>query len=397
MTVSSRWPKRADETPAERIEVVGYRFSCSRHTLARAVRTAAGVIRTGRRTLDHDGVWIEIDGSWMTMTVTRPPVTVEQRIPIDGTGAGSLVLPIEPFRSVVLSRRSGDAEFEGDNRSIEFRSRSFHAQLTAIPPNTVVAPEGPVAPLATAVIGGDAFRSGLDHTVLSMSHRYSWRPDPAGLAITADNGTLRFAATNLETLAIAEFREPSLALLFDRPLIVPPEAMEDLGRHLPKRRRVEIRMGARQMSFVAGDTSIRVMIEPQRFPDYEPLRSTSTTRLARVPRARLLLAVERMAAFARENPPARIWLDLEAASVRTWALDRQLGSGSEACPAGLHGDPCTIGLHLWTLVAVLRRLNGYDVMIDVGDPRRRASFFDPDEPTHRYHMLPLAIDAIRQR
>ena len=371
---------------------MGYRFSCSRHTLARAMRSAARVVGTGRRSLAHGGVWTTIDDGWLTLTVIRPPVTLEQRIPVDGTGSGSLVLPLEPLRRVILSRRSGDAEFEGDDESIEFRSRAFRAQLLAIPPKFVLAPNEPVDPLHVATVSGDAFHAGIDHTALSISHRYGWRPDAAGLEISPRGDTLRFAATDLETLAIAEFRDRSAEDSLDAPLLLPPEGMDDLARHLPKRRRAEVRIGAKQVDFVAGETSIRVEHMLSTFPDYEPLRTTPTTRIATVPRKRLRRAVEHISIFSSGDRPARVWLDLEPGTVRVRTLDRQVGSGSETCKAELEGDPCTVGLYLWTLVALLRQLEGNKLVIEVGDPQVRVSFHDPDHPARRYHMLPLAID-----
>jgi DNA polymerase III sliding clamp (beta) subunit (PCNA family) len=377
------------------MKAMGYRFACSRHTLARTMRSAARVVGTGRGSLAYDGVWTTIEDGWLTMAVTRPPVTLEQRIPIDGTGSGSLVLPLEPLRKVILSRRSGDAEFEGDDESIEFRSRAFRAQLLAIPATAVLAPDGPVDPHHVATISGDAFRSGVDHTALSMSHRYGWRPGLAGLEIAARGDTLRFAATDLETLAIAEFRDRSTGASLDAPLIVPPEAMDDLGRHLPERRRVDVRIGAHQIDFVAGDTSIRVDHTPSAFPEYEPLRSTPTTRVVTMQRRRLRRAVEHVSLFSHGDRPARVWLDLESRLVTVRTLDRQLGSGRETCPAELDGDPCTVGLHLWTLVALLRQLRGNRLVIEVGDPQVRVSFHDPEHPARRYHMHPLAIDPPR--
>ena len=376
---------------------MGYRFSCRRHPLARAMRSAARVVGAGRRALDHGGVWTTIGDGWLTLAVSRPPVTLEQRIPIEGTGSGSLVLPLEPLRRVILSRRSGDAEFEGDDESIEFRSRAFRAEILAIPARYVLVPDGPVDAQHVATIGGDAFRAGLDHTVLSMSHRYGWRPDLAGLEITARADTLRFAATDLETLAIAEFRDPSAEDSLDAPLIVPPEAMDDLGRHLPKRRRVEVRIGARQVDFVAGDTAIRVEHTPSSFPDYESMRATPTTRIVTVQRARLRRAVEHVSVLSSGDRPARVWLDLEADTITARTLDRQAGSGLETCPASLEGDPCTVGLYLWTLVALLRQLRSNRLVIEVGDPQVRVSFHDPEQPERRYHMLPLAIDQLRTR
>ena len=361
------------------------------------MRSAARVVGAGRRALDHGGVWTTIGDGWLTLAVSRPPVTLEQRIPIEGTGSGSLVLPLEPLRRVILSRRSGDAEFEGDDESIEFRSRAFRAEILAIPARYVLVPDGPVDAQHVATIGGDAFRAGLDHTVLSMSHRYGWRPDLAGLEITARGDTLRFAATDLETLAIAEFRDPSAEDSLDAPLIVPPEAMDDLGRHLPKRRRVEVRIGARQVDFVAGDTAIRVEHTPSSFPDYESMRATPTTRIVTVQRARLRRAVEHVSVLSSGDRPARVWLDLEADTITARTLDRQAGSGLETCPASLEGEPCTVGLYLWTLVALLRQLRSNRLVIEVGDPQVRVSFHDPEQPERRYHMLPLAIDQLRTR
>jgi DNA polymerase III sliding clamp (beta) subunit (PCNA family) len=384
-------------SPTGKMTAMGYRFTCSRHTLARAMRSAARVVGTGRRSLDYHGVWTAIEEGWLTLTVTRPPVTLEQRIPIDGTGGGSLVLPLEPLRRVVLSRRSGDAEFEGDDESIEFRSRAFRAELLAIPAEIVLAPDGPVDPHHVTTISGDAFRAGLDHTVLSMSHRYGWRSGLAGLEITARGETLRFAATDLESLAIAEFRDRSARASLDAPLIVPPEAMDDLGRHMPKRRKVEVRIGAQQIDFVAGDTSVRVNHTPSSFPDYESLRTTPTTRVVRMQRRRLRRAVEHVSLFSHADRPARVWLDLEPGTVKVRALDRQVGSGSETCATEFEGDPCTIGLHLWTLVALLRQLKGNHLVIEIGDPQVRVSFHDPDQPARRYHMLSLAIDSPRTR
>ncbi|MFT5203469.1 MAG: DNA polymerase III sliding clamp (beta) subunit (PCNA family) [Candidatus Aldehydirespiratoraceae bacterium] len=307
------------------------------------MRTAARVVGSGRRSLDYNGVWTEIDEDWLTVTVIRPPVTIEQRIPIVGTGSGSLVLPLEPLRRVVLSRRSGDAEFEGDNESIEFRSRAFRAELLAIRPDSVLPPDGPVNSLNVADLGGEAFRAGLDHTALSISHHYGWRPDLAGLEITAQADTLQFAATDMETLAIAEFRDPLAENLRDSPLILPPEALEDLGRHLPKRRRVEVRMGAHQVDFVAGDTSIRVENLFSSFPDYEPMRTNPTTRLVKVQRKALRRAVEQVSILSNGDRPARAWLTFATDTITVRTLDRQVGSGSKKLRAELHGEPCALG------------------------------------------------------
>ena len=57
----------------------------------------------------------------------------------------------------------------------------------------------------------------------------------------------------------------------------------------------------------------------------------------------------------------------------------------------MDGEPCTVGLHLWTLIAVLRSLQGPNVRVEIGDPQRRVTLVGEHHPERRYHMLPRAL------
>jgi DNA polymerase III sliding clamp (beta) subunit (PCNA family) len=369
---------------------MAFSFTCDHRRLARVARTARRVTQSGHH-LRNGGAWLEIGDGSLTLTVTNRDVTVAQRVAVDSSGTASLVVPVVPFWAVVLSRRSGRLEAHGDDEAMTIRSGGFEAELSAVPPGWFTAPDGPVEPTHEVTVGSYAFRDGLRHTALSVSYRYGWRPQIAGLEISDDEGRLRFAATDMGTLAIADFRGRRLSRRLPRPIIVAPEALDALGRHLPDRREVTVKMGRRQIDFVAGDTAIRVETALADFPDYEPFRRSASTRRVRVKRKPLLRAVESLAVFSGRGRPPGLWFEFSEDSILVRTLDRQVGSGAVRVSARVIGAPCTVGLPLGTVIACLRALDGAGVAIDVGDPAIRVSWYSPDHPERRYHMLPINL------
>jgi DNA polymerase III sliding clamp (beta) subunit (PCNA family) len=369
---------------------MAFSFTCDHRSLARVVRTAAQLIG-GRKAQRNAGACLEVGDGSLTLTVTNQDVTVAQRVAVDSSGTAALVVPFAAFRGVVLSRRSGRLEAHGGDEAMTIRSGAFEAELSAVLPGWFPTPEGPVEPTHEVTVGSYAFRDGLRHTALSVSYRYGWRPQIAGLEISDDEGRLRFAATDMVTLAIADFRGRRLSRRLPSPIIVAPEALDALGRHLPDRREVTVKIGRHQIEFVAGDTAIRVETVLGAFPDYEPFRRSTSSRSVLVQRKPLLRAVERVAVFSGRDRPPGLWVEFADDSILVRTLDRQVGSGAVRVPARVVGAPCTVGLPLGTVIACLRALDGTGVAIDVGDPAIRVSWYSPDHPERRYHMLPINL------
>lgn len=368
-----------------------FTFECDRRRLARLVRNAARLIGSSRAARTSSGAWVRVEPDRVTVTSTRPPVTLSQHLPLGTSGHGEVVVPIEHLRSLVLSRRTGTVALSGAAGHLQLDAGSFQGRILAMPTEWTVPPLPPVVPERVHGIGSYRFRDGLAHTALSVSHWRAWRPNAAGLEVSSDAGRLRFVATDLETLAIAEFPDPDDDGSLTTSIVVPAEALDALGRYLPPRRRVELRVTAGQVDVVAGDTEIRIEINEARFPDHRSLQAGTTTRRARLRGRDLRRAVERVSLLSHGNSPARVWLRFETDRVTARTVDRQVGFGAESVRAKMDGEPCTVGLHLWTLIAVLRSLQGPNVRVEIGDPQRRVTLFGEHHPERRYHMLPLAL------
>ena len=86
-----------------------------------------------------------------------------------------------------------------------------------------------------------------------------------------------------------------------------------------------------------------------------------------------------------------MWLHVGTDEVQLRATDLETGEAVETRPAAVSGSPCVVGLYLWGFLAVVRRLRGNELVIEIGQPDKPVTIYTAEYPSFRYHLLPVAV------
>lgn len=148
-------------------------------------------------------------------------------------------------------------------------------------------------------------------------------------------------------------------------------------------------IGDDQVDFTADQLTFRCRLQHDPYPDYAPIVNTATTRRVELSRTKLSAAIQRVAHLAEQTKVPTVWVHLGANEVRARATDLEVGEAIETRPAAITGDPCELGLYLWGLLAIVRRLRGNKLIIEFGHPNKPITVYTAEHPAFRYHLMPL--------
>jgi DNA polymerase III sliding clamp (beta) subunit (PCNA family) len=376
----------------------GTRFAATvdKMALRRVIQHARRVVPVfSAATLGQQVLWLTASNGQLTVEAGTGSETVAQTIPVTGSAAGTAIVPIRLVARLVSLLPNGLVSFSATNELVTVSAGSFETQFRALTPGEADAPLRPVECRYETALAASVLSEGFNHLALALGHSQAWNTAMTGIELTTTPQVVRFAATDLSQLALVDVPGSNMSVPgTDRnlSLVLPGSALNAMAVLLPTQGEVRLSIGDDQADFAVDELALRCRLQHDPYPDYAPIVNTETTRRIEVSRTRLSAAVERVALLANGRGAATVWLEAGADELRVRATDLEIGEAIETRPATITGEACELGLYLWGFLAIVRRLRGNKLIIELGHPNKPLTIYTAEHPSFRYHLLPLATD-----
>lgn len=238
----------------------------------------------------------------------------------------------------------------------------------------------PAAALA-ALFGRSAFAISAEETRYYLNGAYL---HPAG-------DHLRAVATDGHRLARIDVDLPADAAFAG--VIVPRKACGEivkLAEAAGKDATVAVAIDASRAGFDFGGVSIVTKTIDGTFPDYARVIPTGNGAIARIDRAALIAAVERVSTIATERGRA-VKLEFADGMLRLSAIDVDVGSAREEIECDFSENPVEIGFNNAYLSEMLRGMAGREVKVSMADAGAPTLFEDTSDETGLFVLMPMRV------
>jgi DNA polymerase-3 subunit beta len=363
------------------------KFRCERDALVEALNTAGRAVSSRGGSLPVlAGVRVELTGNQLSVTGSDLDLTITATVEVAGDTDGVTVLPSKLATDIVRVLEPGAVTIEVGEEEAEIVAGRSQFAVRTIP-----ATEFPRLPEPTGdavTLDNGDLKEALRQVVSAASNDDS-RPILTGVLMSAVGDGLRLVATDSYRLAVRDL--PGTSFLDEgQSVLVPSNALRELGRLLGNAETVTLRLGERDAAFeVAGAQLLTRLIEGE-FPNVASLIPPTPPNLLRVSRDGLLDAVRRVKVVARDpSTPVRLDMTEEGLSVSVNTQD--VGNAFEQLDAKYEGSELVVAFNPEYLQAGIEAATGDEVTLETVDALKPAVLRSIDNTDFLYLLMPVRV------
>lgn len=362
------------------------KFRCEREILAEALTTAgrAATSRTGTLPV-LSGVRLDVDAETLTVTGTDLELTIRLTVPVHSDRPGSAVVPARLVGDIVKALPAGAVEISSsdDEMSISAGRSQFSVRPLSLSdyPAQVETDAEPVTLQSSQV--ADALRQ-----VVRAASTDDARAVLTGVLIAAEDEGLKMVATDSYRLAVRDLPQSSM-LAAGQKVLVPGRALAELQRILSGDAELNVRLGAREAVFEAGETRLTTRLIEGEYPNYRNLLPSSYPNVLTVGREALLEALRRVKILAQDSTPVR--LTLGGDTLQLTAITQDVGNAHEEIDASYDGAEMTVAFNPEYLAAGIDAVEGDEVTLATMDPMKPAVLRGVGHDDYLYLLMPVRV------
>lgn len=362
------------------------KFRCERDALVEALATANRAVGKSGSLPVLSGIRFELTGDALALTGSDLDLTITAQAEVKGSDDGIAVLPARLATDIVRVLESGAVDVEVVAEEARIRSGRSEFAVRTIP-----AAEYP----RVAEPSGDAVE--LDAQLLAQSLRQvvaaastdESRPILTGVLLAAEGGGLRLVATDSYRLAVRDL--PGTSFLSEgQSVLVPSQALKELGRLLDKASHITLRLGEREAAFELDRTRLVTRLIEGDFPNYRPLIPEQQPNCLTLSRQALLDAVKRVRVVANEpSLPVRLTMNSEGLALSAQAQD--VGTAFEQLDAKYEGEELTVAFNPEYLLSGIEVTGGDEISIETVNELKPALLKSAESPDYKYVLMPVRV------
>ena len=362
------------------------RFRCERDVLAEALSTASRAV-SGRGGLLPvlSGLRLVLVGDQLQLTGSDLDLTIAVDLTVAGGEDGQAVVPAKLAVDIVKALEPGAVELEVTGEEARISCGRSQFTLRANPAEEF--PQLARTVGETVKLDATEFAEGLRQVVPAASTDDS-RPILTGVLLAGEGTGLRMVATDSYRLAVRDL-PGTVALGEGQSVLVPSRALQEVNRVLGHAEDLQLELGEREATFVAGSVRLTTRLIDGDFPNYRGLIPQSQPNRLTVDRGALIDALRRVKLMAREATPVR--LTMREGGVELMAVTQDIGQASEELDAEYEGTELTVAFNPDYLMAGLDVAPGDQVSLETIDPAKQALLRSPEHPDFLYLLMPVRV------
>lgn len=174
------------------------------------------------------------------------------------------------------------------------------------------------------------------------------------------------------------------------PIIIPRKTCQLLQGFTEKAENVAFECSKSKIKITVGDVTMISKLIDGTFPDYTRVIPTSNEKLAKVSRAWLHSAVDRVATISTERGRATK-LSFKAGKLALEVVNPDCGSATEEIEIEYGAEPIDIGFNSRYLMDICANIGGDEVNIKLGDPGSPTLFLPAGDVSSLYVLMPMRV------
>lgn len=366
------------------------KFRCERDPLVEIVSAARrGVTPRSSGYTALTGLDLRLSGDRLTVTGSDRDLTVIATVDVAGARDGRTLVPSALLGEIVRNLPEGAVTIEADDN--ELRMQSGRSQFAV----KTIAAEYPVIPEPdgeSVTIDAALLRDAIAQVVSAASTDDSRKFELTGVSLAAHGDGIRLVATDTYRLAIRDIIGTSL-LSDDRRIIIPSNALKELGRLLSTAESVTIRLGERNASFQVDGVRLVSQLLDGKFPDYEnllPKTPDSHPNRLTIEREVFLDALRRVGLLSKDAKDSKkIRLVITADSVELIAESFDIGKADEVVEARFEGEDLEIAFNAEYLRTGIESAPTDEVLIEIARPASPVLIKGVGSDDFLYLLMPI--------
>lgn len=174
------------------------------------------------------------------------------------------------------------------------------------------------------------------------------------------------------------------------PIIIPRKTCQLLQGFTEKAENVAFECSNTKIKVTVGDVTMISKLIDGTFPDYLRVIPTGNEKLAKVSRAELHSAIDRVATISSERGRATKF-SFKDGKIALEVINPDCGSATEEIEAEYSSEPMDIGFNARYLMDICANIGGDDVNIKLGDPGSPTLFLPAGDPSSLYVLMPMRV------
>src|SRR3954466_16148678 len=345
-------------------------FTVSKSDLVRELSLSQGVVEKKTTIPILSNVLLEASGDRVSLTATDLELGIRCSCPARVKKEGSGTVPAKKLLDYMRLLPEGDVNMKFlDNHWASITSGRSRTRIAGMSRESF--PELPTMPDATAEIPIKTMASMIARTSFAISMEESRFTLNGALLLMRPEG-LPMVATDGHRLAYVQ-AAPAESGATDKPFraLIPKKAMNELTK-------LSDDAGENLNAVVAGDDNHlffqighRLLITRKltgNFPDYERVLPKDHQFMAKLEKAAIRSAIERVAQFADERSRA-IRVQFTAGEVRVFSSSVETGESEENVPGQYNGPDLEVGFNAQYLLDFLKAITQDQVAIELKDQK----------------------------
>lgn len=364
------------------------RIRCAQEDLERAMSTVirATSSRTSMPILAN--VLLETTGQGLRVAATDLELGVRTEIPAQVERGGLVTLPARLLSEIVAALPPSAVELrvEEGTAVAEITCERSSFEILGLPGSDFPRmPDGDVswvcelpASVLRALIRSTLFAASTDET----------RPFLTGVYVTAEEGAVRFVATDGGRLAV---RSAPATVQGTLSVIVPGKAMHELVR-LSAGSEGTVRIGLVDNQAVFSLEGVRVTsrLVGGQFPNYQQVIPREFKQRIRVGMELLRAALRRVSITARDSATV-VRMSAQAGVLRLQSNTPEVGRAREEIEVEASGEPMEVAFNARYLLDALSVLESAEVWLELTGPLSPGALRPADGPDYVYVVAPVRV------
>jgi len=364
------------------------RIRCTQQDLKRAMGTVirATLARTSMPILGN--VLLETTEQGLRVAATDLELGVRTEIPAQVERGGLVTLPARLLSEIVAALPPAAVELrvkEG-TAAAEITCERSSFEILGLPGSDFPRmPDGDVswvcelpASVLRTLIRSTLFAAGTDAA----------RPFLTGVYVTAEEGAVRFVATDGGRLAV---RRAPATVQGGLSVIVPSRAMQELGR-LSAGAEGTVRIGLvdNQAVFSLGGVRVTSRLVEGQFPNYQHVIPQEFKQRIRVGTELLRAALRRVSITARDSNTV-VQMSAQAGVLRLQSNTPEVGRAQEEVEVETSGEPVEVVFNARHLLDALSVWESAEVWLELTGPLSPGVLRPADDPDYLYVVAPVRV------
>lgn len=363
-------------------------FSLDRSSLQQALQQLGKVIPTRSTLPILSSVLVLAEDGKLSLRATDLEISQIITLSADVSAEGSVAIPHRTLLEITSEMPEGNLSFEAtDDHRIQITTSFGSYSIMGKPLEEFPAlPE--VNTQQTVSIPAALLKRIIDKTTFAIS-RDELKPSLQGVLFRFGEETLRAVATDGHRLVrFVNTQFSGSDYIGDN--IIPGKFLGILGSYLDGDDEVKLNIGENHIMIQSQATVLYSRIIEERFPDYESVFPTESTKNLKIDRDEVLAAVRRVSIFSNKTTH-QISFQLNGDGLKVSTEDVEtVSKAQETVPCEYSGEPLTIGYNANYLRDILSHLDSSTVLVEL-DSAVTAAIFYPDQQEENEELTMLLM------